>query len=166
MSELAPKYERSLEDELDWSLLEQLHRVTLQTSAFCFRTKQICVTVDVAIAGLLARYLENNLGHSVFVAGLLIPAIFWALDSVGYYYQVKVRLVMDEIRAQIRERNRQDLILTDNVSRVEVIEGNRGAGGTGTRFRNAMFNHSMWLYLILALIDLILWGVFTGGIIQ
>lgn len=163
MPEETAKYERSLEDELDWSLLAQLHRATLQTGTFCFRTKQICVTVEIAVVGLLARSFGHKLDHSVFVAGLLIPLVFWFLDSTGYYYQVKIRIVMDEIRARLLERNTQGVIST---GAPKVIEESRSSGSAATRFREAFVNHSMWLYLILAIIDVALWVAFAGGLIQ
>jgi len=34
------EYKRTLEDKLDWSLLDQLHNVVIQTGTFCFRTKR------------------------------------------------------------------------------------------------------------------------------
>ena len=37
-------YTKSLEAELDWSLLNPLHGVVSQTSNFCFETKKFCVT--------------------------------------------------------------------------------------------------------------------------
>ncbi len=160
MSESPARYDRSFEDELDWSLLDQLHRVALQISTFCFRTKQVCVTVEIAVVGLLARFLDDQLDHSVFVAGLLIPLVFWVLDSIGYYYQVKVRGVMDGLRARLRERNTQSLVLPGAPA---VIEGDRVSGSTATRLRDAFINHSMWLYLILVLVDTALWLAFTQG---
>lgn len=164
MPEERAKYERSLEDELDWSLLEQLHRATLQTGTFCFRTKQIYVTVEIAVLGLLARFLGDKLDHSVFVAGLLIALVFWFLDSTGYYYQVKLRIVMDEVRTRLLERNRQGVISSGGAQK--VIEESRSSESGTRRFREALVNHSMWLYLIIAIIDVVFWVAFSGGLIQ
>lgn len=91
-------YDRTVEDELDWSLLNQLHAVVLQIGSFCFRTKQVCLTVLIAVLGILRAVTSNELDQSFFVAGLLIPVCFWFLDSVAYFYQVKVRGVMDSVR--------------------------------------------------------------------
>ena len=107
MSEIGKKepYAKSFEDELDWNLIEQLHRVVLQTGQFCFRTKQIAITVDIAVIGVLLRFAENRLDPAIFIAGLLIPFCFLLLESVGYFYQVKIRGVMDEIRERLKKRN-------------------------------------------------------------
>ncbi|WP_139218588.1 hypothetical protein [Nitrosomonas aestuarii] len=88
---------RTFQDELDWTLFDQLHRVVLQISGFCFRTKQICLTLVVAVVGLLIKFTDSGLDHSIFVAGAVIPAGFWFLDSVAYFYQSKMRGLMASI---------------------------------------------------------------------
>lgn len=73
------EYTRTVEDELDWSLLNQLHAVVLQIGTFCFRTKQVCLTVLVGVVGLITALTSDKLDTSIFVAGLLIPTCFWLL---------------------------------------------------------------------------------------
>ncbi len=80
------EYTKTFDDELDWELLDQLHKVVLQISTFCFRTKQICLTVLIAVASLLLKFTGDKLDTSVFVAGLVTPLFFWFLDSIAYYY--------------------------------------------------------------------------------
>jgi uncharacterized membrane protein len=87
MSEQVREYTKSFEDELDWNLLEQLHKVVLQISSFCFRTKQICITIEIALIGLLIKFTDSKIDTSVFVAGFVIPLAFWFLDSIAYYYE-------------------------------------------------------------------------------
>ena len=86
-----PEYKPSFEDALDWNLLEQLDRVVLRISGFSFRTKQLCLAIDIAVIGLLIKFIGNELNQSIFVAGLVILASFWVLDSISYYYQGKIR---------------------------------------------------------------------------
>ena len=156
-------YEKTFEDELDWSLLDQLHQVVLQISTFCFRTKQVCVTIEVAVAGLLARFLGDRLDRSIFVAGLLIPLVFWILDSIGYYYQVKLRGVMGAICDRLRTRNTPQILAIETTA---VIDDRRLQGGVPSLLKNAIFNHSMWLYPILMLTSGFLWLAFESGMIQ
>ncbi|MGK0180042.1 MAG: hypothetical protein ACI8PD_001844, partial [Nitrospinales bacterium] len=78
------EYKKTFEYELDWNLLNQLHNVVLQISTFCFRTKQVCLTVDIAVMGVLIKFTGNTLNDSIFVSGLLIPLGFWFLDSIGF----------------------------------------------------------------------------------
>lgn len=157
------EYKRTLVDELDWSLLNQLHNVVLQTGTFCFRTKQICLTVDVAVIGVLVKLTESKLDTSIFVAGLLIPISFWFLDSIGYFYQVKLRGMIDNIRNRIAKRNAEKIILSPSET---TIEKDRISTSQATKVRTAFFNHSMWLYGLLILIDAILYGSYFIGEIK
>lgn len=157
------EYKRTLEDELDWSLLNQLHNVVLQTSTFCFRTKQICLTVDVAVVGVLLKLTENILDPSIFVAGLFIPLSFWFLDSIGYFYQVKIRGIMDNIRERIKKRNTEQIIAPELS---KVIDEDRVKVSQAKKAGNAFFNHSMWLYGLLIAADAFLYGAFCMGAIK
>lgn len=159
MNELPSEYKRTFADELDWSLLEQLHHVVLQISTFSFRTKQICVTVDIAAMGLVATFAGDRLDVSIFVAGLAIPVAFWILDSIAYYYQVKLRGIMDGTREKLRKRN------TPQVSIESVIAAERVVAGQTKVIRNSFFNHSMWLYAFLIVADLGLWVAYGLGTI-
>lgn len=161
-SEPKVEYKRSFKDDLDWTLLEQLHRVVLQISTFCFRTKQICLTADVAVIGLLAKFTESTLDHSMFVAGLVIPLCFWFLDSVGYFYQVKLRGVMENIQNRLHKRNTKQLVKVDYNS---VIERRRVRCSLQRRVVKSLFNNSMWMYFLLIIADLVLWLAFFKGVI-
>ncbi len=158
-----PEYTKTVEDELDWSLLNQLHAVVLQIGVFCFRTKQVCLTVLVGVIGLITALTSNRLDNSIFVAGLLIPICFWFLDSIAYFYQVKLRGVMDGIRDRIQKRHSNSILRGPNL---EVISDDRVRRSAAKRVRDAFFNHSMWLYYILVITDCVLWVAFIQGVIQ
>jgi len=162
------EYKKSFEDELDWNLIDQLHKVVLQISGFCFRTKQICLTVNIAVIGLLIKFTENKLDKSVFVAGLVVPLAFWFLDSIAYYYQVKVRGTMKEMRENLRNRNVQALIQPqENCLQAEsVISSKRIHKSNLKNITSAAFNHSMWLYALLIAADTVCWLLFNSEYIQ
>ncbi len=130
---------------------------------FCFRTKQICLTLDFAIIGLLIKFTANQLDRSIFVAGILIPFGFWFLDAIGYFYQVKLRGVMDEIRTRLMERNSAQFVLPPGSG---AIEEERINITQILKIKDAFFNHSMWLYGILVIIDIILWQMYKSGVIS
>lgn len=157
------EYIRTVEDELDWSLLNQLHAVVLQIGTFCFRTKQVCLTVLVGVVGLIIALTSDKPDTSIFVTGLLIPVCFWFLDSIAYYYQVKLRGVMDGIRDRIHQRHSEGLLRGPNA---EVIANERTNRSSAQRVEDAFFNHSMWLYYFLIVIDCVLWIAFTQGLIK
>lgn len=149
------EYKRTFDDELDWQLLTQLHSVVLQISNFCFRTKQICLTVDVAVIGILFRITDNRLDESIFVAGMIIPLGFWFLDAVAYFYQVKIRGVMESIREGLQKRNEENALV--GLDHVGVIDDSRVTPTFARRALQASFNHSMWFYPILLLTAVGLW---------
>lgn len=157
------EYTKTIDDELDWSLLNQLHAVVLQVGTFCFRTKQVCLTVLVGVVGLITALTSDKLDTSIFVAGLLIPICFWFLDSIAYFYQVKLRGVMDGVRDRIHKRHSENVLRGPNA---EVISDERTKRSSVERVRDAFFNHSMWLYYILIALDCVLWIGFTHGVIK
>lgn len=153
------EYIRTVEDELDWSLLEQLHSVVLQISSFCFRTKQICITVLVGVVGAIAAFSDGEIDQSIFVAGYLVPICFWFLDSIAFYYQVKIRGSMDILRETLRQRAGAPQDATDS----EVIDDERVEQPQIMITLDAFFNHSMWLYLILISINTLVYFLFHLG---
>lgn len=156
-------YTKSLQDELDWKLLDQLHSVVAQISGFCFETKKFCVTTEFVVLAFLAKFTKDSLDHSLFITGLLIALCFWFLDGVAYFYQVKLRGTMGVIRDRLASRSHEPIILD---VRVKVIEDERIDGAIGTRIREAFFNHSMWIYYALLLLGAIAWILFALGAIK
>ena len=152
-------YIRSVEGDLDWSLLEQLHSVVLQISSFCFRTKQICITVLIGVVGAIAAFSESEIDQSIFVAGYLVPICFWFLDSTAFYYQVKIRGAMDDLRETLKKRGG----VPEDALEADVIEDERIDQSQLKITFDAFFNHSMWLYVILVLINSFVYFLFYSG---
>lgn len=164
MSQSAPKpYTKSLRDELDWKLLDQLHGVVAQISSFCFEIKKFCVTTLFVVMTLMVKFTSDKLDHSIFVAGLVIPACFWFLDATGYFYQVKLRGTMESIRQRLASRDEKPLVSEKGAV---VIAPSRASASIRDRVVDAGFNHSMWLYLLLVLIDVVVWLLFVAGCIK
>jgi hypothetical protein len=161
MNQSVPKpYTKSLQDELDWKLLDQLYGVVAQISSFCFEIKKFCVTTLFVVMTLMVKFTSDKLDHSIFVAGLLIPICFWFLDATGYFYQVKLRGTMESIRQRLALRETKPLV---SESGSVVIAPSRASAPTRARIVDAGFNHSMWLYALLVLIDLGVWLLFCQG---
>lgn len=161
MKQPDPKpYTKSLQDELDWKLLDQLHSVVAQISNFCFEIKKFCVTTLFVVMTLMIKFTADKLDHSIFVAGLLIPICFWFLDATGYFYQVKLRGTMESIRQRLALDDTKSLVATNGAA---VIAPSRASASIRDRVINAGVNHSMWVYVLLVLIDLGLWLLFVVG---
>lgn len=123
-------------DDLDREQLEQLHAATLKASDSCFELKKLCATVLVPTGTLVAVFTDKKLNVAVFVAGLLVIAAFWLADAVGFYYQRKLRILMDKIWDR-RAKNCPGYEYKSNTKRVSPL--------------GAAFNTSMTYYLILGL---------------
>lgn len=153
-------YTKTLQDELDWKLLDQLYGVVSQISSFCFETKKICVTTEFVVLALMAKFTEDKLDHSIFVAAILIPICFWFLDATGYFYQVKLRGAMESIRQRLAAQDGNGLITIEGTP---VIEPERMSSSTLDRVIDAVFNHSMWLYGVLIVAGGLVWCIFALG---
>ena len=156
----AKPYTKSLQDELDWKLLDQLHSVVAQISSFCFEIKKFCITTLFVVMAFIVKFTSDKLDHSIFVTGLLITICFWFLDATGYFYQVKLRGTMESIRQRLASRDAKLLVAENGVV---VIAPSRASASIRDRVVDAAFNHSMWLYVLLVLIDFGVWLLFVGG---
>lgn len=147
-------YEKTLDDELDWSELDQLHDVVSQISNFCFETKKFCITTELLALALLAKFTDNKVDSSLFIAALIIPLCFWLLDSVAYYYQRKLRDKMELICHRLKERNGQKTSPNKENKSPKIRE--RGY----CKVAKSAFNHSMWIYVFMILINISVWAFF------
>lgn len=156
----AKPYTKTLQDELDWKLLDQFSGVVSQISSFCFETKKFCVTTIFVVLTLMVKFTGDKLDHSIFAAGLFIPLCFWFLDSTGYFYQVKLRGTMEQIRLRLASRDQRPLVASDGTG---IIAKDRVNVPRYRRVLDSAFNHSMWLYAVLVVADLAVWALFSIG---
>ncbi|BCO27206.1 hypothetical protein MIZ03_2094 [Rhodoferax lithotrophicus] len=159
----AKPYTKTLQDELDWKLLDQLSGVVSQISSFCFETKKFCVTTLFVVMTLIVKFTSDKLDDSIFVAGLLIPLCFWFLDSTGYFYQVKLRGTMEQIRSRLASRDLRPLVAADGTG---IIAKDRVNIPNYRKVLDAALNHSMWLYAVLVIANLAVWALFSIGKIK
>ena len=159
----AKPYTKTLQDELDWKLLDQLSGVVSQISSFCFETKKFCVTTLFVVMTLMVKFTSDKLDDSIFVAGLLIPLCFWFLDSTGYFYQVKLRGTMEQIRSRLASRDQRPLVAADGTG---IIAKDRVNIPNYRKVLDAALNHSMWLYALLVVANLAVWALFSIGTIK
>lgn len=159
----AKPYTKTLQDELDWKLLDQLSGVVSQISSFCFETKKFCVTTLFVVMTLMVKFTSDRLDNSIFVAGLIIPLCFWFLDSTGYFYQVKLRGTMEQIRSRLASRDKRPLVAADGTG---IIAKDRVDIPNYRKVLEAALNHSMWLYAVLIVANLAVWALFSIGRIR
>jgi len=128
------EYKRSCLDEIDWTEIDQLHAAILQLSNSCYEYKKICVTfLGVTITALTA-ITKGIINDYYFLISIIIIVGFWISDALSYYYQRKLRNIMDKKVGKIAIRN--------DIQGYEI--------GTLKMSRmGALFNHSMILYYML-----------------
>jgi len=163
MANEARQYTKSFDDELDWKTFDQLHGAVSQISNFCFETKKFCVTTVFVVLTVLMKFTADRIDHSLFVTGLVILICFWFLDSIGYYYQVKLRATMETIRLRLVKRNTQSLVIPDGTP---IISSDRMNLALIRRVFRSAINNSMWLYALAVSIDLMLWAMYYRGMFQ
>jgi len=163
MSQSDPKpYTKSLQDELNWKLLDQLHAAVVQISSFCFEIKKFCITTLFVVLTFLVKFTSEKLDHSIFLAGLLITICFWFLDATAYFYQVKLRGVMEGICKKLKSHGENLQVPKEDIA---VIDPSRTSASFFCQVVRAGFNHSMWLYALLLIINSVVWLLYyMGGI--
>lgn len=145
-----------IKDQIDWKTVDQLHAATLEFSRNCSNIKKICVTLLIASCTLLAKFNNNSLDLSFFVAGFVVPLFFWGLDASSYFYQEKLRAIINNKLNDIQNRNSNEVIKS---SEGFVLEVNRT---NDNRLIRSIFNSSMLLYYVLIVLDLILFFAFKN----
>lgn len=138
------EYKKTVEDEIDWKIIDQLHSATLNFSTTSLELKKLLfVLVGIAVPSLI-KLAGDKLDLSLFVTIYLLSVTFWALDSFTYFYQEKLREKMDKHFSLIKERNSEILISSNEVSDDFTLENDR----TSThRIRRSVLNSSAWVYM-------------------
>ncbi len=146
------QYIKSLEDEIDWKVIDQLHTATVNFSSTSLELKKLYfVLVGIAIP-LIIKLAGNKLDVSLFIVVYIFTISFWFLDGFTYYYQEKLREKMDFHFNLIKERNIEHLILPNKLKQDFTIDQNRS--NKGRLFRSAT-NYSVIFYLLVLVINTI-----------
>lgn len=138
------EYRKTIEDEIDWKVIDQLHSATSTFSNTSLELKKLYfVLVGIAIPSLI-KLAKDNLDLSLFITIYFLTFAFWLLDSFTYFYQEKLRAKMNSLFLEIRNRNAADksVIVDDEIT----LETSRKQT---SRLARSLFNSSLFLYLII-----------------
>jgi hypothetical protein len=156
-------YKRTLEDEIDWKIIDQLHSATLNFSTTSLELKKLLVVlIGIAVPSLI-KLADDRLDLSLFVTIYLLAFTFWFLDSFTYYYQEKLREKMDKLFSQIKRRNTEVLIFTELKSEDFTLENERTSKN---RIIRSVLNPSVGLYVFVILLNTIALILYTLAIIK
>lgn len=125
-------------DDLDKEQLDQLHAATVKAADSCFEIKKLCATVLVPAGVLVATFSDKQLSTAVFATGFLIIFAFWIADAFSFYYQRRLRVLMQQVWTRRAERCHERY---EHVQEVESVGWFRAA-----------FNSSMVYYLLLGIV--------------
>lgn len=157
------EYIKTVEDELDWKVIDQLHSATLNFSSTSLELKKLYFVLIGITVPTLIKLANDRLDLSLFITLYILTLTFWSLDSYTFFYQEKLREKMDKHLNNIRKRNNNSkIILTD--SNVEfTIETSRK---NNNRIWRSLFNFSVRLYLIFFILDTLALILFLNNTIK
>lgn len=156
-------YKRSLEDEIDWKIIDQLHAATINFSTTSLELKKLLIVlIGIAVPSLI-KLAGDKLDVSLFVTIYILTITFWFLDSFTYYYQEKLREKMDKLFNDIKKRNRENIILSDKQQEDFTLENNRTS--RDRIWRSAM-NPSVRLYVFITVINTLAFILHLTGLIK
>jgi len=160
---MCKEYVKTVEDEIDWKVIDQLHSATLNFSNTSLELKKLYfVLVGIAVPSLI-KLAHDKLDISLFVTLYLLTITFWFLDSYTYFYQEKLREKMDKHFNSIKNRNKDTIIIPEN-STVEItIEASRKSEN---RLWRSISNVSVRLYFIFLLLNSFALFLFLNDIIK
>ena len=151
------EYKKSLEDEIDWKIIDQLHAATLNFSTTSLELKKMFfILVGIAVPTLV-KLAGDKLDLSLFLTIYLLSFTFWLLDSFTYFYQERLREKMDNHFTQIRTRNVETIEVPDY-----TLENNRTSSG---RIWRSLTNLSIKLYLFSVILNTIAFVLYLTGVI-
>lgn len=157
-------FQKSLLDEIDFKTVDQIHGAVSQISSFCFELKKLCVATLFIALTFIIKFTGENLDSVIFKSSYCMILSFWFLDSVAYYYQVKLRGKMQDKFEEILDRNNGKHITNHNGE--SIIDKKRTQGSLCKQIFNAGVNHSMWLYLLLTIISSVSHLLFINGMLN
>jgi len=140
------EYKKSVQDEIDWKVVDQLHAATLNFSSTSLELKKMYfVLVGIAMSALLVL-TDQELDTSIFITLYLLTIMFWFLDSFTYYYQEGIRLKINKHLNLIHDRNIPNTSNTQDFV-IDVARSNK------YRVIRSIFNYSLGLYYLCVILN-------------
>ena len=157
------EYKKSLDDEIDWKIIDQLHAATVNFSNASLELKKMLVVmIGIAIPALV-KLAGDRLDTSLFSTLYVITFAFWFLDSFTYFYQEKLREKMDKLFRDIKMRNQNK----DSKEQVEKEDFTLEHGRSNRdRIVRSIFNRSIALYVVIITINSLSFVLFLNKVIQ
>lgn len=150
--------QNQLEKEIQFKVIDQLHNAVIQISGVCFELKKFCISIIFIAVTLIVTFTSKNLDNFIFLAIYTIIFSFWLVDSIAYYYQVKLRSAIDLKLKKIREACSAESVENGE----DTIEDSRVNKSKLRILIDSFINYSMFVYLILFILNSIIFGLFLA----
>lgn len=152
------EYKKSLEDEIDWKIIDQLHNATAKFSSASLEFKKIYFTILGISTPVIFKLSGDTFDIALLLSPLVISAFFWFLDSFTYFYQEKLREKMDKHFEILKERN---LVKSDIAEKKQTDENHEeytleNKRKKENRLFRSIINPSSAFYPILIILNIIL----------
>lgn len=148
-------FKKTVEDEVDLKLIDQLHNTTLNFSNTSLEIKKfLFILIGIAIPTII-KLSNDQLDISLFVTLYFLVITFWFLDSFTYYYQVNLRLLMNKKFEDVLKRNNVDEETINNYQlAIDKKRKNKNP------FWDALINSSVRIYMFLLVLNSIGLGLY------
>lgn len=141
-----------VEEKINFKKIDQLHNATLNFSKASIQMKQMMITLAAIVAPIIVKLSADKLNLALFISMYLIIIVFHSLDGFTYYYQKKLREMMNYHFNLIQGQTNPPKTLS-KWEKVKIII-------------KSVFNSSTLIYPFLALINTIGLFLYLFGIIK
>jgi hypothetical protein len=157
------EYKKSLDDEIDWKIIDQLHSATVNFSNASLELKKLfIVMVGIAIPTLI-KLSGDKLDLSLFITIYVLTSTFWFLDSFTYFYQEKLREKMDGLFKDIKQRNQESTMISEEELGDFTLENTRTSNH---RIWRSATNPSIRLYFVFMVLNSLTLILFLSELIK
>lgn len=148
---------RDIDSEIDWKIIDQLHNAVLNFSRNSMQAKKIMFTLLGIFVAAMLQAPSLCAVTRWFPVVIAIVALFWAFDASTYYYQEKLRALMD-VRFKALKKRYSTELNTDDFTLPDKREG-------GCRVMRSIFNGSVAFYPVIIVLVVIFWVLIVRGVI-
>jgi hypothetical protein len=156
------EYKKSLEDEIDWKIIDQLHAATIMTSNRNLELKKIFFTLVGITVPVIIKLSGDRLDFSLFVTVYFMVLTFWSFDGYTYSVQESLREKMNSVFDRIKTRNDSSSLTVKSIAGAYVIELGRNKK---SRWIRSIFGPPGRFYLLLFLLNTLSLILFLTGVI-
>lgn len=153
-----PEEKRDIDSEIDWKIIDQLHNAVLNFSRNSMQAKKIMFTLLGIFIAALLQLDEIRDALRWLPVMIVIVFLFWAFDAYTYYYQEKLRALMD-----VRFHSLKRRYPSTNPEDEFTLPDSRTSCG---RFWRSIFNGSVLFYPLIIILIVVFGVLIWKGVIQ